>query len=247
MKTTSQKLLNSINVDNHTVDQALSRDHEVVQCSLVRGGHSKSKYEDWIQHSKPSVRKLIADNYPEYIPLLPCKTEWELTKVERYLLERIKPKIDVLKKFLSKIEPSQNHNTEVIALQLKYETMVREMTTIEKTMNLKQLWQSDSPFWADSLSGEEIVDLLCAYNLSDESLEEFDFEQAYNTVKNPFHKRLNNYIPFAVAKLSDKILNEEPQCHKILTPLLIERNSNDNRHDTVQQITRTSQSKHPRT
>lgn len=220
MKTNSQKLLNSINADNHTVNHALSSDHEVVQCSLVRGGHSKSKYEDWVQHSKPSVRKLIAETYPEYVPLLPCETDWELNQVKNHLLKYFKPKLDILEKFLSKIEPAQNHNTEIIALQLKYETMTREMTTIEKTMNLVQLWQSNSPFWTDGLSGNEIVDVLSAYCLSDKSREEFDFENTRNAVKNPLHQRLNNYIPFSIAKLDEKILNEEPQCHKILTPLI---------------------------
>lgn len=47
MKTNSQKLLNSIHVGNHTINRALSSDHEVIQCAYVRGGHFKSNYEDW--------------------------------------------------------------------------------------------------------------------------------------------------------------------------------------------------------
>ena len=217
METNLNELLNSIHVQNNITTYALGN-NEVVQCALVRGGHLRSNYEDWVQNSKPCVRKLIAENYPEYIPLLPCETDWELNQVKNHLLEYFKPKLDILEKFLSKIEPAQNHNTEIIALRLKHETMTREMTAIEKTMSLPQLWQADSPFWTNGLSGNEIADVLSAYCLSDKSLEKFDFESVYDKVKNPLHRRLNNHIPFV--GLDKELLNEEPTCNKILTPLI---------------------------
>lgn len=208
METTSQKLLNSINIGSDVTKYPLSSDDEVIQCALVRGRHLKPKYEDWVQHSKPCVRKLIAETYPEYVPLLPCETDWELITVGNYLLEQVKPKLDVLEKFLAKIEPLQNHDRKALALQLKYETLTREMTAIEKTMSLKQLWQSDSPFWAEKLSGRKVVDIIRAYSLSEKSREEFDIESVYNIVEAPFYQRLNGYTT-AVAKL-EKILNEVP-------------------------------------
>lgn len=218
METNSQKLLNSINVNNNVVQHSLGNDHEVIQCAHVRGGHLNWKYEDWVQHSEPCVRKLIAENYPEYVPLLPCETEWEQTRVASYLLNKTKPKLDVLEKFLSKVEPSQNHNTEIIALRLKHETMVRKMTAIEKTMDLTQLWQSNSPFWTEKLNGDEIVDVLSAYCLSDESREEFDFEKAYTTVKHPLHRRVKRACPYL--NIDEILLHEELPCAKILTPLI---------------------------
>ena len=96
--------------------------------------------------------------------------------------------------------------------------MVREMTAIEKTMNLKQLWQTDSPFWADGLSGTEIIDVLRAYILSEQSREKFDIENVYDKVKNPLHRRLNSRIPFI--GLDKELLNEKSKCNKILTPLI---------------------------
>ena len=217
METNLNELLNSIHVQNNITTYALG-DNEVVQCAFVRGGHLRSNYEDWVQNSKPCVRKLIAENYPEYVPLLPCETDWELIEVRNYLLEQPKPKIDILEKFLAKIAPAQNHNTEIIALRLKHKTMTREMTAIEKTMSLPQLWQADSPFWTNGLSGNEIADVLSAYCLSDKSREEFDFESVYDKVKNPLHRRLNSHTPFV--GLDKELLNEEPTCNKILTPLI---------------------------
>lgn len=217
METNLNELLNSIHVQNNITTYALG-DNEVVQCALVRGGHLRSNYEDWVQNSKPSVRKLIAENYPEYVPLLPCETDWELIEVGNYLLKQSKPKLDILEKFLSKIAPLINYDTKAIALLLKYKTMIREMTAIEKTMSLKQLWRTDSPFWANSLSGDEIVDVLRAYILSEQSRDEFDIESVYNKVKNPLHRRLNNHIPFV--GLDKELLNEEPKCDKCLTPLI---------------------------
>lgn len=218
MKTTVNKLLNNIAIDNNVVQHALSNNNEVIQCACIRGGHLKSNYEDWVQHSKPCVRKLIAETYPEYIPLLPCETDWELNQVQNYLLEYFKPKLDVLEKFLAKIKSSQNHDTGIIALQLKYETLTREMTIIEKTMNLTQLWQSDSPFWTEKLDGHQITDVLYAYSWSDKSRNEFDFESAYNSAKNPFYRRLNNHRPFV--NIYKELLNKKSKCDKCLTPLI---------------------------
>ena len=218
IKTNVNKLLNSIAIDNNVVQHALSNDNEVIQCACVRGGHLKSNYQDWVQHSKPCVRKLIAETYPEYIPLLPCETDWELNQVKNHLLEYFKPKLDVLEKFLAKVEPAQNLNTEIIALRLKHETLTREMTTIEKTMNLTQLWQSNSSFWTEKLDGHQIVDVLCAYSWSDKPRNEFNFENAYNFAKNPFYQRLNKCMPFV--DIDKEILKEKLNCDKTLTPLI---------------------------
>ena len=221
MQTTVNKLLNSIAIDNNVVQNALGNDNEVIQCACVRGGHLKWKYEDWVQHSKPSVRKLITEKYHEYIPLLPFETDWELNEVKNHLLEHSKPKLEVLEKFLAKVDPTQNHNTEIIALQLKHETLTRGMTTIEKTMSLTQLWQSGSPFWAEKLSGNEIVDVLSAYHLSDKSHGEFDFENAYNTAKHPLHRRVKMARPYLnIDEILHEELHEELKCSKILTPLI---------------------------
>ena len=218
MKTTVNKLLNNIAIDNNVVQHALSNDNEVIQCACIRGGHLKSNYEDWVQHSKPCVRKLIAKTHPEYIPLLPCETDWELNQVQNYLLEYFKPKLDVLEKFLTKIKSSQNHDTGIIALQLKHETLTREMTAIEKTMNLTQLWQTNSPFWTEKLDGHQIIDVLYSYSWSDKSRNEFDFENAYNFAKNPLYKRLNNHRPFV--NIDKELLNKKSKCEKCLTPLI---------------------------
>ena len=221
MQTTVNKLLNSIAIDNNVVQNALGNDNEVIQCACVRGGHLKSNYEDWAQHSKPCVRKLIAENYPEYIPLLPCETDWELDKVKTYLLDYFKPKLDVLEKFLAKVGPVQKHNTKIIALQLKHETLTRGMTTIEKTMSLTQLWQSGSPFWTEKLTGYQIVDVLYAHSWSDKLRNEFNFEKAYNNANNPFNQRLTRARPYLnIDEILHEELHEELKCQKILTPLI---------------------------
>lgn len=216
METNINELLNSINVRNHNVKHALSNDNEVVQCSLVRGGYFRANYEDWVQHSKPSVRKLIAESYPEYVPLLPCKTDWELIEVGNYLLKQTKPELDVLEKFLAHVE-RLNYNLKVIALQLKHETLTRKLTAIEKTMSLQQLWESNSPFWTEKLPGTKVVDVLRAFSLSEQSQEEFDFEGAYDKVTNSLTGRLTSSRPYL--NIYEK-LHEEPTCNKILTSLI---------------------------
>lgn len=205
MQTNSQKLLNNIAIDNNVVEHALDNDNEVVQCAYVRGGYFKSNYQDWVQHSKPCVRKLIAETYPEYIPLLPCETDWELIEVGNYLLEQTQPKLDVLEKFLAKVE-LLNPSLKTIAIQLKYETTWRDMTAIEKTMSLQQLWESNSPFWTEKLKGREVVNILRAFSLSEQSQEEFDFENVYDKATNSLTGRLTNARPYH--NVYEKILNE---------------------------------------
>ena len=214
METNLNELLNSIHVQNNITTYALG-DNEVVQCALVRGGHLRSNYEDWVQNSKPCVRKLIAENYPEYIPLLPCETDWEMIEVGNYLLKQTKPKLDVLEKFLAKVG-LLDHNLKalthqfkhemltcnvttiekLIAFQLKHETLTRGMTIIEKTMSLQQLWESNSPFWTEQLNGMTVVNVLRAYGLSKQSKEEFDIESVCNKVTNPLTERLTNARPY---------------------------------------------------
>lgn len=217
METNSQKLLNRINTENNVVQNALGSDNEVIQCAYVRGGHFKSNYEDWAQNSKPCVRKLIAENYPEYIPLLPCETDWELIKVGNYLLEQTKPKLDVFEKFLSKIG-LLNPSLKTIALQLKYQTLTRELTAIEKTMSLQQLWESNSPFWAEKLTGREVVNVLRAFSWSEQTQEQFDFESVYDKVTNSLTGRLTSSCPYL--NIYERISNEGIPCNKILTPLI---------------------------
>jgi len=214
MQTNLNELLNSIHVQNNITTYALGN-NEVVQCALVRGGHLRSNYEDWVQNSKPCVRKLIAESYPEYIPLLPCKTDWELIEVGNYLLKQTKPKLDVLEKFLAKVG-LLDHNLKglthqfkhemltcnvttiekLIALQLKHETLTRGMTIIEKTMSLQQLWESNSPFWTEKLNGRAVIDVLRAFSLSEQTQEQFDFESVYDKVTNPLTGRLTNARPY---------------------------------------------------
>ena len=88
-------------------------------------------------------------------------------------------------------------------------------------MNLQQLWESNSPFWAEKLSGNEIVDVLLAYHLSGKSHGEFDFENAYNTAKHPLYRRVRMARPYLnIDEILHEELHKELKCQKILTPLI---------------------------
>lgn len=217
MEINSQKLLNRIDTTNNIVQNALGDNKEATLCAYVRGELFKSNYQDWVQNSKPSVRKLIAETYPEYIPLLPCETDWELIEVGNYLLKQTKPKLDVLEKFLANIELLEQ-SFKTIALQLKYVTLIREMTAIEKTMSRQQLWQANNPFWTEKLNGIAVVNVLRAYSLSEQSKEEFDIESVCDKAMDLLNQRLTSSRPYL--NIDEILLNEEPKCDKILTPLI---------------------------
>lgn len=112
-----------------------------------------------------------------------------------YLLEQTKPKLDVLEKFLANVE-LLNPSFKTMALQLKYQTLTRELTAIEKTMSLQQLWESNSPFWAEKLTGRKVVNVLRAFSLSEQTQEEFNFESVYDKVTNSLNERLTSSRPY---------------------------------------------------
>ena len=99
--------------------------------------------------------------------------------------------------------------------------MTREMTAIEKTMNLQQLWESNSPFWTEKLKGREVFNVLRAFSLSEQTQEPFDFESVYNKVINSLTGRLTSARPYLnIDEILNEELHEEPTCNKILTPLI---------------------------
>lgn len=130
-----------------------------------------------------------------------------------------RPDIKILKQIL---EDKNSHifytERNLKTIRLKYQAMTEVPSIIEKTMSEVQLWQSNSPFWTNGLSGNEIVDVLSAYCLSEQSREEFDIKNTYNAVKNPFHRRPTNRQIFI--DIDKELLNEESKCNKCLTPLI---------------------------
>ncbi len=142
----------------------------------------------------------------------------QATKLFEEVKTQTHPDIADLKRLVGFHKVPVGTKDEMQALDLKYRAMTHIPTTIEKTMSLPQLWQSDSPFWTEKLDGYQIVDVIYAYSWSDKSRDEFDFENSYNNAKHPLHRRLNNHIPFV--SLDKELLNEEPKCNKCLTPLI---------------------------
>ena len=142
-----------------------------------------------------------------------------MIEVGNYLLKQTQPKLDVLEKFLAKVG-LLDHNLKALTHQFKDEMLTCNVTTIEKTMSLQQLWESNSPFWTEKLNGKAVINVLRAFILSEQSKEEFDIESVCDKTMNSLNERLTSAISQAVAKIENEILNEEPKCQRTLTSLI---------------------------
>lgn len=124
----------------------------------------------------------------------------------KYLYKRLgeiaNPQLSALKDFLdapfqmvfSDTEASQKkaYDQYMSVLQLKLDGMTKEPSPIEKTMSLSQLFQSQSPFWANNLTLNRIESILDLYDTikSDiffenlKKLIELDEDHAYLSIWN---------------------------------------------------------------
>ena len=77
------------------------------------------------------------------------------------LREKVNPNIQELEQFLNANEAYEQVH-KLRGLKLKYQAMITEPTTIEKTMTPYQLYQANNPLWARELSAlgiESFLDL----------------------------------------------------------------------------------------
>ena len=115
--------------------------------------------DELIESEYDDVRKAVIENHPDF-----CINQLKQGKnnqiIYDHLLDEAIPNIELFKTFL---ECSQT-NRDDIGLSTKYQAMTKEPSTIEKTMNDVQLFESGSPLWATDLTIRQINDVLDAHN-----------------------------------------------------------------------------------
>lgn len=67
---------------------------------------------------------------------------------------------DYIKIFLAAPAPDNIDQTKLQAIRIMYATRTSQPNTIEKTMTARQLFQTQSPFWATGLTLTRIKDIL---------------------------------------------------------------------------------------
>lgn len=168
----------------------------------IKAGENEQKYEKWAKDKNVHIRYnisqkgyfpelLIYDDddlirtetvkaHPNYIHYLLNKPEY-LDDVNYILSQRVKPQLDILKLH---IQNMQEYKPEwrPSALELKLKSLTYKPTLLEKNMTPLQLYRTNSPLWALTLTAEDIMDVWEAEYETQTSEEKFQEIMKYRTI-----------------------------------------------------------------
>lgn len=142
--------------------------HDAIRQALAQNGH----YPDlFITDDDSSVREAVVTAHPEYCEQLLAQhhaIDW------RFVLMQINDTTDLktIKAFLdapvpNKVNnpiPDEKDNLKLQSIRIMYATKTSQPSAIDKTMSPSQLFQSQSPFWANNLALERIRVILDLYD-----------------------------------------------------------------------------------
>lgn len=154
------------------IEDLIELNEPEVISELIARGHAQAYYEEWKTHEhgdvrwalahegyypetfindkNPSVREEVVRWHPEYCEQLLArnkKRHWE------FICSLINENTDLsyIKTFLNTKVPKAVDKTKLRAIRVLYALKTTEPTTVEKTMTPAQLFQTNSPFWAENL------------------------------------------------------------------------------------------------
>lgn len=138
------------------------------------------------------VQKAVIENNPEF-----CIERLNQGKIYQiihdYIKNKAKPNVALFKAYIGALKSNSND----MGLMTKYRALTNAPSTIEKTMNDVQLFESGSPMWATDLTVRQINDVLEARNeLEQQGYSEFE-EYLLTEVRNPGYdrERLTTSLP----------------------------------------------------
>lgn len=158
---------------------------------LISKGLATEHYDEWKTSEHPEIQHAFAVTDLEY-----CKQLLALNSLDHW--EFVCNQIDettntnILEIVLDAPVPNDIDQHKLQAIRIMYATRTSQPNTIEKTMSLSQLFQSQSPFWANNLTLNRIESILDLYDTikSDiffenlKKLIELDEDHAYLSIWN---------------------------------------------------------------
>lgn len=103
------------------------------------------------------IRTVTVEAHPNYIHYLLNKPEY-LDDVNYILSQQVKPQLDILKLHIQNMH-EYKPEWRPSALELKFKALTHKPTLMEKSMTPLQLYQTNSPLWASTLTADEIIDV----------------------------------------------------------------------------------------
>lgn len=179
------------------LDELIADGSPLFIAGLIENGYAEEYYEQWktderqevraalarrgyypdvlITDKEPYIRETVVAVYPEYCGQLLAhnkKQHW------KFVCERIDETTDLnyIKTFLDAPVPNNIDETKLQAIRTMYAARTSASNTIEKTMSPRQLFQSQSPFWAKGLTVRRIQTILNLYSTIEQTgvIENFD-------------------------------------------------------------------------
>ena len=126
------------------------------------------------------IRTVTVEAHPNYIHYLLNKPEY-LDDVNYILSQQVKPQLDILKLHIQNMH-EYKPEWQPSALELKLKSLTHEPTLLEKNMTPLQLYRTNSPLWALTLTAEEIMDVWEAEYATQTSEEKFQEIMKYRTI-----------------------------------------------------------------
>lgn len=198
--TKRQRIYMAIKGEN--IEALVDLNEPEVLTELIKKGYATEHYEEWKTHEhgtvryalactglypetfindkNPSVREEVVRWHPEYREQLLArnkKRHWE------FVCELINDNTDLayIKSFLDAKVPKAVNRGKLKAIRTMYAVRTTEPTTVEKTMTPTQLFQANSPFWAEDLELWHIEEVQTLYAL----VQPEAFFQHFNDLINP--------------------------------------------------------------
>ena len=167
------------------VEALIALNEPEVISELISRGHAQNHYDEWKTHEHGDVRYALAHQgyYPETLiddknpNVREAVVRWH-PEYRRQLLARNKKRhweficklineeteLAYIKDFLDAKVPKTVNKQKLRAIRTLYALKTTEPTTVEKTMTPTQLFQTNSPFWAQNLELWHIEDIQALYS-----------------------------------------------------------------------------------
>ena len=187
---TKQQELYIASRGNHIEELIAEADPPII-AGLISKGLATEHYDEWKTSEHPEIQHAFAVTDLEY-----CKQLLALNSLDHwnFVCNQIDEttNTDCIKIVLEAPVPNGIDQHKLQAIRIMYETRTSTPSAIEKTMSLSQLFQSQSPFWANNLTLNRIESILDLYDTikSDiffenlKKLIELDEDHAYLSIWN---------------------------------------------------------------
>lgn len=159
---TKQQELYIASRDDHLEELIAEADPPII-AGLISKGLATEHYDEWKTSEHPEIQQAFATTDLEY-----CKQLLALNSVDHWELvyNQINETTDLkyVKTFLDAPVPDKINQIKLQAIRIMYEAKTSQPNPIEKTMSPLQLFQTQSPFWANNLTLKRIESILDLYN-----------------------------------------------------------------------------------